>query len=55
MKLKWLNYFKFTPDIYLVAFIFDHRVNNKFDFLKDILETYYSLLELENEDDIIVL
>ena len=32
LKLKWLNYFKFIPDFYLFAFIFDPRITNKFVF-----------------------
>ena len=51
MKLKWLSYFKIIPDIYLVAFIFDPRSRSKFDLLHEMLDTYYEMLGLDDNDD----
>ena len=51
MKLKWLSYFKIIPDIYLVAFIFYPRSRSKFDLLHEMLDTYYEMLGLDDNDD----
>ena len=50
MKNKWLCYYKFILEIYLVTMIFDPRC--KFDGLIECLEGYYELLGLDDDEDI---
>jgi hypothetical protein len=49
MKLKWLNYYKVIPDIYLVACVFYPRF--KLSGLEVLLNDYYESLELELNDN----
>lgn len=50
MKVKWLNYYKIIPDIFLVASVFDPRF--KYDGLQEMLENYYDYLGLQNDYEI---
>ena len=52
MKLKWRSYFKIIPDIYLVVFVFYPRFRNKFDLLHEMLDTYYEMLGLDDDEPI---
>ena len=48
MRTKWLAYYKVIPDVFLVAFVFDPRY--KLTGLQDLLESYFPLLGLEEDD-----
>lgn len=50
MREKWLRYYQFIPEIFLVTMVFDPRC--KFDGLIECLSNYYSLLGLENNEEI---
>lgn len=49
MRLKWLQYYKVIPDIFLVAFVFDPRY--KMSSLQQCLENYFPLLGVEDDID----
>ena len=49
MRRKWLQYYKFIPDVFLVAFVFDPRY--KIDGLQKCLENYYQFLKIEDDPD----
>ena len=51
MRHKWLNYYTYIPDCFLVACVFDPRF--KLSGLQDMLENYYSMIETEEEVDVI--
>ena len=50
MKNKWLHYYKYILEIYLVTTVFDPSC--KFDGLIKCLEKYYELLGLNDDEDI---
>ena len=50
MKKKWLRFYKYILEIYLVTTVFDHKC--KFDGLIECLERYYELLELGDDEDV---
>ena len=50
MKVKWLNYFREIPLLYLIAAVFDPRF--KLEGLSSALQAYYSYLGILNEIDI---
>ena len=45
MRLKWLQYYKIVPDVFLVAFVFDPRY--KMIGLQKCLENYYNFLQIQ--------
>ena len=49
-KNKWLRYYKYIPEIYLVTMVFDPSC--KFDGLIECLEKYYELLGLGDDEDV---
>ena len=53
MRLKWLNYYKIIPDIYLVALVFDPRC--KLKELENFLNAYFPMLQVEDDPECYVL